>query len=312
MKIRCKVNPSLALIKYWGKRDKFLNIPATSSIAVSIDKFYSLTELALSSRDEIILNSKSIVLQDREKKFFNYARKILNRSNVKFRIVSENNFPTSAGLASSSSGFASIAACILKYFDQYSHQKASELARIGSASAARAIYGGFTLLKDGALRAFNLSDYNCFNELCIIFAIVDEQEKEMSSRAAMELCKKEKFYWDAWVRSSQNIFREALYFFLVGNFNEFGLKIIKSYQCMFALMLSSSIVYFQDSTISLIKYIADLRRDGYSVFETMDAGPQVKVLCLKKDLALILDKLTSNFKDIDFIVSEIGRGLEWM
>lgn len=177
MKIRCKVNPSLALIKYWGKRDKFLNIPATSSIAVSVDKFYSISELELSCKDEIILNSRAVLLSDREINFFNHARKILNKPNVGFRVISENNFPTSAGLASSSSGFASIAACILRYFNQYSHQKASQLARIGSASASRAIYGGFTLLKEGAKSSFQLDSFNCFSDLCIIFAIVDGRKK---------------------------------------------------------------------------------------------------------------------------------------
>ncbi|AHH12710.1 Diphosphomevalonate decarboxylase [Borrelia hermsii YBT] len=312
MKIRCKANPSLALIKYWGKRDKFLNIPATSSIAVSVDKFYSISELELSCKDEIILNSRALVLQEREINFFNYARKILNEPNVGFRVISENNFPTAAGLASSSSGFASIAACILRYFNQYSHQKASQLARIGSASAARAIYGGFTFLKEGARSAFQLNNFNYFNDLCIIFAIVDNRKKDMSSRAAMEICKQEKFYWDAWIKSSRNIFKEALYFLLKGDFNEFGLKIVKSYQCMFALMLSSSIIYFKSNTIELIKYIAALRSRGISVFETMDAGPQVKVLCLKKDLELVLTELTSNFRDVDFVVSRIGSGLEWI
>lgn len=81
---------------------------------------------------------------------------------------------------------------------------------------------------------------------------------------------------------------------------------------MFALMLSSSIIYFKSNTIELIKYIADLRSKGISVFETMDAGPQVKVLCLKKDLELILTKLTSNFRDVNFVVSKIGSGLEWI
>ena len=179
MKIGCKVNASLALIKYWGKRDIFLNVPATSSIAVSVDKFYSTSELEISDKDEIILNSKNVILKDREIRFFNYARKILNEPNVGFKVSSKNNFPTAAGLASSSSGFASISACILKYFNQYSHQKASELARIGSASGARAIYGGFTILKEGARSAFHINNGNHFNDLCIIFAIVDSREKEI-------------------------------------------------------------------------------------------------------------------------------------
>ncbi|BCR22096.1 diphosphomevalonate decarboxylase [Borrelia sp. HM] len=312
MKVRCKVNPSLALIKYWGKKDRFLNIPGTSSIAVSIDKFYSVSELELSCKDEIILNSKPVVLKDREIKFFNYARKILNNPNVYFKVISTNNFPTAAGLASSSSGFASIAACILKYFNKYSNQKASELARIGSASASRAIYGGFTFLKEGAKSAFQANNFNYFNDLYIIFAIVDNQEKEISSRIAMEICKQERFYWDAWVKSSRNIFKQALYFFLKGDFNAFGLQVVKSYQCMFALMLSSSIIYFKSRTIELIKYVSELRSKGILVFETMDAGPQVKILCLKRDLEFILTKLTQNFRDVNFVVSRIGSGLEWI
>ncbi|UER67834.1 diphosphomevalonate decarboxylase [Borrelia sp. BU AG58] len=312
MKVGCRVNASLALIKYWGKRDNFFNLPATSSIAVSVDKFYSTSELEISNRDEIVLNSKMVVLQEREKRFFNYARKILNEPSVGFKVSSENNFPTAAGLASSSSGFASISACILKYFNQYSHQKASELARIGSASGARAIYGGFTIFKEGARSAFHVNSSNHFDDLCIIFSIVDRSEKEISSRAAMKLCMQNKFYWDAWIESSREIFKEALYFFLKGDFCRLGPNIVKSYQCMFALMLSSSIIYFKSNTIELIKYVNALRNSGIPVFETMDAGPQVKIFCLKKDLELILDGLSKNFRDVDFIVSRVGSGLKWI
>ena len=312
MKIGCKVNASLALIKYWGKRDSSLNIPATSSIAVSVDEFYSTSELEISNEDKITLNSKVVVLREREKKFFNYARKILNEPNIGFKVSSENNFPTAAGLASSSSGFASIAACILKYFNQYSHQKASELARIGSASGARAIYGGFTLLREGARSAFHIRSANHFNDLRIIFAVVDRGEKEISSRDAMKLCMQNKFYWEAWVKASRAIFKEALYFFLRGDFYSLGFNIVKSYQDMFALMFSSSIIYFQSSTIELIKYVTSLRNSGIPVFETMDAGPQVKMFCLKKDLDLILDGLNRKFRNVDFIVSRVGRGLEWI
>ncbi len=312
MKIKCKVHASLALIKYWGKKDVFLNIPATSSLAVSVDKFYSISELELSNRDEIILNSKPVVLKNREKVFFDYARKILNEPNVRFKIKSKNNFPTAAGLASSSSGFASIAACILKYFNKYSCNSASNLARVGSASAARAIYGGFTILKEGSKESFQLRDQSYFNDLRIIFAIIDSNEKELSSRAAMNICKRHKFYYDAWIASSKKIFKDALYFFLKKDFIHFGATIVKSYQNMFALMFASSIFYFKNSTIDLIRYAADLRNEGIFVFETMDAGPQVKFLCLEENLNTILKGLKQNFTGIDFIVSKVGCDLEWI
>ncbi|AHH04718.1 Diphosphomevalonate decarboxylase [Borrelia miyamotoi FR64b] len=81
---------------------------------------------------------------------------------------------------------------------------------------------------------------------------------------------------------------------------------------MFGLMLSSSIIYFKGITIDLIKYIANLRNKGILIFETMDAGPQVKILCLQRDLEFILNELTRNFTDVDFVVSRIGIGLEWI
>ncbi len=145
--------------------------------------------------------------------FFDYARKILSEPNVRFKIKSENNFPTAAGLASSSSGFASIAACILKYFNKYSFNSASNLARVGSASAARAIYGGFTILKEGSKESFQLRDQSYFNDLRIIFAIIDSNEKELSSRVAMNICKHHEFYYDAWIASSKKIFKDAYIFF---------------------------------------------------------------------------------------------------
>ncbi len=312
MKVKCKVNASLALIKYWGKKDAFLNIPATSSLAVSVDKFYSISELELSDQDEIILNSKPVVFQNREKVFFDYARKILSEPNVRFKIKSENNFPTAAGLASSSSGFASIAACILKYFNKYSFNSASNLARVGSASAARAIYGGFTILKEGSKESFQLRDQSYFNDLRIIFAIIDSNEKELSSRVAMNICKHHEFYYDAWIASSKKIFKDALYFFFKKRFYTLWSKCCKKLSEYVCLNVCIFYFYFKSSTIDLIKYAANLRNEGIFVFETMDAGPQVKFLCLEKNLNTILKRLKQNFTDINFIVSKVGCGLEWI
>lgn len=128
----------------------------------------------------------------------------------------------------------------------------------------------------------------------------------------MNICKRHKFYYDAWIASSKKIFKDALYFFLKKDFIHFGATIVKSYQNMFALMFASSIFYFKNSTIDLIRYAADLRNEGIFVFETMDAGPQVKFLCLEENLNTILKGLKQNFTGIDFIVSKVGCDLEWI
>ncbi len=107
-------------------------------------------------------------------------------------------------------------------------------------------------------------------------------------------------------------FLKMLYIFFKKDFIRFGANVVKSYQNMFALMFASSIFYFKSSTIDLIKYAANLRNEGIFVFETMDAGPQVKFLCLEKNLNTILKRLKQNFTDINFIVSKVGCGLEWI
>ncbi len=107
-------------------------------------------------------------------------------------------------------------------------------------------------------------------------------------------------------------FLKMLYIFFKKDFVHFGATIVKSYQNMFALMFASSIFYFKNSTIDLIKYAAYLRNKGILVFETMDAGPQVKFLCLEKNLNTILKGLKQNFTDIEFIVSKVGCDLEWI
>ena len=139
--------PNFALIKYWGKSDHRLNIPAAGSISVTVDKLTTETSVDFSAgleRDVAWLNGKQV--NDKEmfrfQTFLDIFRKIAGESR-RAEVVSSNNFPTAAGVASSSSGFAALSLAASSSLGlRLAPDELSEIARRGSGSAARSIFGG--------------------------------------------------------------------------------------------------------------------------------------------------------------------------
>lgn len=152
-------NVNFALSKYWGKRDPVLNLPATSSLSVTIDNLESVSTVQADSKlsyDELILNDNliskdSLEFKDQIEPYLNYCRS-LAKTKDKFKIKSKNNFPTGAGLASSASGFAAMSVAINQVLELGLDTKGlSVLARRGSGSATRSILGGFNIWNKGKL-----------------------------------------------------------------------------------------------------------------------------------------------------------------
>ncbi len=136
-----RAHPSLAIVKYWGKADDRRNLPATASLAVGLDAFSTETVCELADRDEVFIDDKP-QSPARFSSFFDHLRE-LTGGRDHYRARSRNDFPTAAGLASSSSGFAALAAaCLLARGDRPDPELVSRLALRGSASAARSAWGG--------------------------------------------------------------------------------------------------------------------------------------------------------------------------
>lgn len=305
--ITIRTSPSLALIKYWGKSDTGENIPATSSLAVTLEGLFTETKISVHSRDEVVINGSSAAIE-RYIPFFNRIRKVLD-ADIYFKAESHSNFPTAAGLASSSSGFAALALGCAKLIDPKTDQKViSELARLGSASASRAVYGGFTALRKDSTSAEQLFDKKHWPKLKIIVAIVAGKEKEVSSRAAMENARKTSPYYKQWLGESETIYQQAVKACYAKDLNALGPLIRKSYLMMFSTMFTSEppLLYWEPSTIALIKTCEELRILGLPAWETMDAGPQVKIFTLDEYTPEILKTLKKKFPEIQFIISQVG------
>ena len=288
-------HPSLALVKYWGKLPGAVNLPATTSIAVTLDQLSSRVTVRAATHERVTLDGAEAAVE-RFTPFFDAVRARLE-SSVRFRVESTNNFPTAAGLASSSSGFASLAlacsACASPNRPPLSPSELSKLARVGSGSAARALFGGFTRWSRGTVAAEQLHPAEHWPELRVVVLKVSGAAKDVSSREAMERTRLTSPYFAQWVEDNAALALEAERALAERDLERLGTVARHSYLRMFATMLGADppVLYWLPASVAAIKRCEQLRGAGVAAFETMDAGPQVKVLTIKDHLETVLPAL---------------------
>lgn len=292
MKTTAIAHTNIALVKYWGKRDPALNLPATGSISLTLKELFTRTTVEFSAdlaQDELILNGERANPRDEQRtsKFLDLIR-VQAGIAIFARVTSENNFPTGAGLASSASGFAALALAAAHAAGlNLSPAQLSELARRGSGSAARSIFGGFVEMKAGARPdgsdavAVQLHDETWW-PLEMLILITSAAEKEIGSTAGMNRTAQTSPYYPAWVASSVEDLVAIRSAIDRRDFQQLGE--IAEFSCfkMHGLALSArpAILYWNPLTVELIHAVRGLRQKGIPAYVTIDAGPQVKVICL--------------------------------
>jgi diphosphomevalonate decarboxylase len=302
--------PSLALTKYWGKASGGVNLPATPSLAVTLSELRSVTRVNLRAAgegDKVTVNG-SIESPERFALLLDELRKLTGYDGA-FEAWSVNNFPTAAGLASSASGMAAlVTACDAALESSLSSQELSSLARLGSGSAARSIFGGFVLFPAAARAAEPLLPRDHWPTLRIVAVALHAGEKPISSRSAMNRTAETSPYFAAWVDDAPKLTDRALAAVKERDLPALGEVARESYMRMFATMLASSppVLYWRPESLSLLHFLEDLRREGLPVWETMDAGPQVKVLLEEEHLREFLSRLPKRLPDATATVTAVG------
>ena len=146
--------PNIALVKYWGVRDPDLVLPANSSFSVTLERFRSRTQVRFDpelSTDRVTLNGAPADPAPRDD-VVRFLDRVRTLSGVTERadVRTGNNFPMASGLASSASGFAALAGAAAAASGlRLSPRALSRLARLGSGSAARSVFGGFVEWRAG-------------------------------------------------------------------------------------------------------------------------------------------------------------------
>jgi diphosphomevalonate decarboxylase len=292
---------NIALCKYWGKRSSILNLPNTSSLSISIPDLGAKTVVRLrAQRDEIYLNN---LLIDEKSSFYQQINSFLNNFRVDgslfFEIRTEMNIPHSAGLASSACGFAALTKALNNLFKwELSAKELSMIARLGSGSASRSIEQGVVLWHAGS----QIDGLDSYSELLsydepsmrVGLILVDQHQKQISSRAAMNKTVGESRLYKNWPCIVQSDLTMMLKAFESGNTELIYQIAERNALAMHATMLdlNEPIMYDLEETMTLKKKIWLLRKKGIGVYFTQDAGPNLKLLFDEKFEEIVLNEFS--------------------
>ncbi|MDZ4348290.1 MAG: diphosphomevalonate decarboxylase [Xanthomonadaceae bacterium] len=314
---RARAHANIALIKYWGKRPGPLNLPAVGSLSITLDALSSETTVGFDPS----LDADAVRLDGRTDagttaKVSATLDLLRQRAGLDWRarVDSVNNFPTGAGLASSASGFAAlVVAADAALGLGLPGTTLSELARRGSGSAARSIFGGFVDMARGQREdgsdavAAPLLAGDAW-PLRVVIAVTDRGEKKVSSRDGMALTAESSPYFPAWVDGAKADLAEARSAIAARDFQK--LAEVSEYSCLkmhaSALAARPGVLYFNPATVALIHAVRELRDAGHPVFLTIDAGPQVKAVCLPEAEAAVADALGQVPGVLDIICTGLG------
>jgi diphosphomevalonate decarboxylase len=305
-----RASPNLALVKYWGKADIKANLPATSSLGITLAGVETVSKAVLTNeKNEVTIEGlpQDIRRFDRFFAGLRYLGELHNDTH--FKVESRNSFPTAAGLASSSSGFAALTcACADAAAMDLTQAQLSAAARLGSASAARSLFGGFVILRAGGYQAEQLFSEDHWPDLRILMAIVRRVPKKISSRDAMELSRTSSPYYSSWLESSQTLFSEGINAVSHRDIEKLGAVMRASYLGMFSTMFTSvpPVMYWLPDSVEIIRACEELRESGIPAWETMDAGPQVKIACLASDVEVITDRIKGLNPDWQILTTKPG------
>jgi diphosphomevalonate decarboxylase len=283
-----RANTNIALVKYWGKRDAALNLPAVGSLSLTLEGLSTRTSVAFDGkleRDALLLNGADADDKStaRVSKFLDLVRARAGLSE-RARVESANDFPTAAGLASSASAFAALAVAATRAAGlSLDDRELSILARRGSGSAARSIFGGFVEMHRGTLAdgsdAFAepiVTDW----DVRLVIAATTSGPKATLSTDGMRHTAATSPYYPAWIDMSERDLATAREAIARRDLEALGTVTEASCLSMHASALAArpAVLYFIGATIEGYRIIQELRRGGVPAWFTCDAGPHVKAL----------------------------------
>jgi diphosphomevalonate decarboxylase len=284
-----RANVNVALVKYWGKRDAALNLPAAGSISVTLDGLgvEASVRFGGAAPDRFVIDGVEPSGEEHRRlvEFLDLVRAECGRGD-RVRVETRSTVPRAAGLASSAAAFAALALAATRAAGRrFDSRTLSVLARRGSGSAARSIFGGFVEWErgeraDGSDSAARpLLDAGAW-DLRVVVALVSTAPKVVSSRAGMTHAATSPLY-PAWIAEVARDLERARDAIARRDLEALGRTAEHSALTMHAVGLAAEppLLYWRAATVECIHRVWALRAAGTAAFVTIDAGPQVKVLC---------------------------------
>jgi len=289
-------HPNIAFIKYWGNRDSALRLPVNGSISMNLDGLYTRTSVSFQpslALDELVINGHQVMGKglERVSGILDIVRQAAGIT-LRAEVLSENNFPTGAGIASSAAAFAALALAATKAAGlEWPESAISRLARLGSGSASRSIPSGFVEWKMGT------GDEDSFAvsiappehwALADCVAIVSAGHKATGSTEGHALAPTSPLQAARVADAPRrlDICRRAI---LERDFAAFASIIELDSDMMHAVMMTSqpALFYWKPATLAVMEAARSWRADGLPVAYTIDAGPNVHVICPQSEMTRV-------------------------
>ncbi|XP_036998235.2 diphosphomevalonate decarboxylase [Artibeus jamaicensis] len=321
--VTCTAPVNIAVIKYWGKRDEELILPINSSLSVTLhqDQLKTTTTAVISkdfTEDQIWLNGrKDDIGQPRIQACLRQIRCLARKQrsgqeedplplslSYKVHIASVNNFPTAAGLASSASGYACLAYALAQVYGVKSDL--SEVARRGSGSACRSLYGGFVEWQMGEQAdgkdsvARQVAPESHWPELRVLILVVSAEKKMTGSTVGMQTSVETspllRFRAEAVVPARM---AEMIRYIRERNFEGFGQLTMKDSNQFHATCLDTfpPISYLSDTSRHIIHLVHrfNAHHGQTKVAYTFDAGPNAVIFTLDDTVAEFVAAVKHSF-----------------
>lgn len=291
---------NIAFIKYWGNRENVLRLPMNGSISMNMDGLYTHTTVSFQPSlpfDELIINGHEVMGPGLNR--VAYILDIIRGMagiHEHAEIMTENNFPTGTGIASSASGFAALALAGSKAAGlDLSEKDLSRLARRGSGSAARSIPGGFVEWQAGENEedsfAFSIAEPDHW-KLVDCVAIVSAAHKKTGSTEGHSLAPTSPLQTARVADAPRRleICRRAI---LDRDFDSFASIVELDSDMMHSVMMTSTpaLHYWKPASMEVMNQIRAWRAEGIPACYTVDAGPNVHVICPETEAHIVEKRL---------------------
>lgn len=320
MKATVRVGSNIAFIKYWGVTDAKLNIPLNNSISMTLADAYTTTTVVWDGEHRLASDTFEIdgkpFTGDGATRLIRHLDRIRQLAGVNYfaAVASTNNFPMASGIASSASGFAAltVAACGALKLDLNATQL-SAIARRGSGSASRSLFGGFVEWEQGSDDETSVA-HQLFPpehwQLYDLVAVVSGAAKSVSSEAGHSIAKTSPLN-EGRIASLPKALEEVRIAIQSRDIKRLGPVIEQDALAMHCVMMTGtpSLLYWQPGTLEIIQAVRRWReQDNIPAYFTIDAGPNVHVICEKESVAEVEKRLRNLNHVKQVIVSAPGGG----
>jgi diphosphomevalonate decarboxylase len=310
-----QANPNIAFIKYWGNRDESLRLPSNGSISMNLDGLFSRTTVTFSTSfavDSLRIGDKPVTGPglERVRRFLDLVRRMAGTRQCA-QVVSENNFPSGAGIASSAAAFAALAraASHAARLD-LNEAELSRLARRGSGSASRSVPGGFVEWQAGETDedscAFSIAPPEHW-DLVDCVAIVSSGHKKTGSTEGHALAGTSPLQAARVADAPRrlDLCRRAV---LERDFEAFAAIVELDSDLMHAVMMTSTpgLFYWQPASVAVMGAVRQWRASGLPVCYTVDAGPNIHVICPREQAGDLEKRLRKLPGVQDVLVAGVG------